>query len=93
MFTKFKFPLKGLYKVKVYFLLLALIFITGAHGDPITQNELEDLKIILSQFIGSDPNVLFVMDGSLSMADNFAGQQIGNWDTGARNDGNALAVN
>jgi len=86
MFTRFKFPLKGIYKVKVYFLLLALIFITGAHGDPITQNELEDIKIIFSQFIRQDPNVLFVMDGSLSMADNFAGQQIGNWDTGARND-------
>lgn len=64
-----------------------LLFLSGGHylikdslSEPIIHNDVEDERLIISEFIGSDPDVLIVLDGSLSMADNFAGSQSGNWD-------------
>lgn len=66
----------------VCFALLAMtsLFITGAHGDPIIKNELEDINILISTVIGGQPNVLIIYDNSLSMGDNFGLDQLGNWD-------------
>jgi len=62
-------------------LAMTLLFVTGAHGDPIIKNELEDLNILISTVIGGQPNVLIIYDNSLSMGDNFGLDQVGNWDT------------
>src|SRR3989304_2875433 len=61
-------------------LAMTLLFVTGAHGDPIIKNELEDLNILISTVIGGQPNVLIIYDNSLSMGDNFGLDQVGNWD-------------
>src|SRR3989337_439504 len=62
-------------------LAMTLLFVTGAHGDPIIKNELEDLNILIPTVIGGQPNVLIIYDNSLSMGDNFGLDQVGNWDT------------
>lgn len=80
MFTRFDFFKSKLYKFKVVLGLFVLTFVTGAHGDPIIQNEVEDLKIISSQFVGGQPNVLTILDLSGSMGRNFGGTEVGNWD-------------
>jgi hypothetical protein len=89
MFTKiYKIYLnKRIFRIKILLLGLFALFFSGGHflindslSDPIIHNDVEDLNILISEFIGSNPNVLFVLDGSLSMADNFSGAQIGNWD-------------
>src|SRR4030066_1885050 len=61
-------------------LAMMLFFVTGAHGDPIIKNELEDLNILISTVIGGQPNVLIIYDNSLSMGDNFGLNELGNWD-------------
>lgn len=69
--------------------ILTLLVATGAWGDPITKNEIEDLKIVISQIVGGEPNVLFITDLSGSMVRAFGGSQVGSWDDdvdgGARN--------
>src|SRR3990172_13201302 len=62
-------------------LAMTVLFVTGANGDPIIKNELEDLNILISTVIGGQPNVLIIYDNSLSMGDNFGLDQVGNWDT------------
>ncbi|MGH7799750.1 MAG: pilus assembly protein [Thermodesulfobacteriota bacterium] len=64
-------------------LAMTLLFVTGAYGDPIIKNELEDLNILISQVIGGAPDVLIVYDNSLSMGDNFGLSQLGIWHTDA----------
>jgi len=61
-------------------LAMTLLFVNGAHGDPIIKNELEDINILISSVIGGQPNVLLIYDNSLSMGDNFGLSQLGNWD-------------
>ncbi len=80
MFIKLNNFRKRTYKFKLVIALLVLTFVTGAHGDPIIQNEVEDLKIISSQFVGGQPNVLTILDLSGSMGRNHGGTQVGNWD-------------
>lgn len=80
MFTKLNIFGSKTYKFKIVLTLLVLAFVTGAHGDPIIQNQVEDLKIISSQFVGGQPNVLTILDLSGSMGRNFGGTEIGNWD-------------
>jgi len=77
MFKKFK---KNAYMLKILPLFLALILVTGAHGAPIVKNQSEDLDVIISQIIGSSPNVVTILDLSGSMGRNFGGEQIGDWD-------------
>ncbi len=69
-----------IYKLKIFLVLVALSFVTGAHGNPIIENDLEDLNVIISQFVGGQPNVLTILDLSGSMGRNHGGSQIGNWD-------------
>ena len=73
--------LKGkIYRVKILLVFFILVFVTGARGNDITENQVEDLNILISQVIGGQPNVLILYDNSLSMGDNFGGSQLGNWD-------------
>jgi hypothetical protein len=90
MFTKIHQSVLRKKNLKSKIILICTVFIlcfSGGHfliddslSDPIIHNDVEDINLLITEFIGTDPNVLFVMDGSLSMADNFAGTQTGNWD-------------
>ncbi|MGH7792663.1 MAG: hypothetical protein ACREOB_10160, partial [Thermodesulfobacteriota bacterium] len=80
MFTKFTFLKNKIHKFRILFALIVLTFVTGAHSEPIIENEVEDLDIIISQFVGGQPNVLTILDLSGSMGRNFGGTEIGNWD-------------
>src|SRR3990167_10775245 len=70
----------GLHRVKILGLFLLLLFVTGAQGEPIKKNEIEDLNIIISQIVGGEPNVLLIADYSGSMLRSWGGGQVGNWD-------------
>lgn len=74
--------------IKIFSLILMLLFVTGANGEPITKNEVEDLNVIISQVVGGEPNILFIMDLSGSMIRAFGGSQVGNWDNSS--DGGTL---
>ncbi len=79
--TKVNFKTKfGLHRVKIFCLMLLLLFVTGAQGEPIKKNEIEDLNIIISQIVGGEPNVLLITDYSGSMLRSWGGGQVGNWD-------------
>ena len=67
-------------KLKIIPVLLAILLVTGAHGAPIVENQSEDLEVIISQIIGSSPNVVTILDLSGSMGRNFGGEQVGDWD-------------
>jgi hypothetical protein len=69
-----------IYKLKIALVLIALVLVTGAHGKPIIQNQVEDPNILISQFVGGQPDVLIIQDLSGSMMINYGGTQIGNWD-------------
>ena len=56
---KKKFTLQ---KSAIFSFILSLLIVTGAFADPMTKNEVEDLKIIISQVVGGEPNVLFIKD-------------------------------
>ncbi len=70
----------GFYKALNFCLILLLLIVYGAQAEPIKKNEVEDLNVIISQIVGGQPNALFIMDLSGSMARAFGGTQIGNWD-------------
>jgi len=80
MFTKFRLFRDKAYKLKIIIALIFLTCVTGAHGDPIIRNDVEDLDILISQFVGGQPNVLTILDLSGSMGRNHGGAQVGNWD-------------
>ncbi len=80
MFIKLNLLKSKIYKLKVIIVLIVLSLVTGAHGDPIIENDVEDLEILLSQFIGQEPNVVTILDLSGSMGRNYGGDQVGNWD-------------
>ncbi len=61
-------------------LAMTLLFATGARADPIIKNELEDLNILISQFVGGDPNTLIILDLSGSMGLDYGQNQLANWD-------------
>jgi hypothetical protein len=83
MLQKF-YNLRGkIYKIKILLVFSALFLVTGARGDEIIKNQVEDLNILISQLVGGQPNVLLLFDGSLSMGDNFGGSQVGSWDADA----------
>ena len=77
---------KGNVVVLVFWALLAVTLLTSgatrntAQADPIVKNETEDLRILVSQIVGTMPNVLFILDESGSMSRNFPGQQLASWD-------------
>jgi len=71
---------KRLYRIKILTLLLVLLLVTGAQGEPIKKNEVEDLNVIISQVVGGEPNVLLITDYSGSMLRSWGGGQVGNWD-------------
>ncbi|MEQ9619197.1 MAG: PilC/PilY family type IV pilus protein [Deltaproteobacteria bacterium] len=77
-------------RIKIFCLLLLLLFVTGAKGEPIKKNEVEDLNVIISQIVGGQPNVLFITDLSGSMIRSFGNSQLGNWD--GSNDNGTLDV-
>lgn len=66
---------------KFKFLLISFLafLMLNAHGEPVTENEVEDINLVISQFVGGAPNALFIMDVSGSMGRNFGGTQVGNW--------------
>lgn len=66
-------------KIKLIVIPFLALLILNAHGEPIIENEVEDLNLIISQFVGGEPNALFIMDLSGSMGRNFGGSQVGNW--------------
>jgi Tfp pilus tip-associated adhesin PilY1 len=72
--------LKGLIRYSFAPLAMMLLLINGAHGNPIIKNQVEDQNILISQFVGGQPDVLMILDLSGSMALNFGGSEIGNWD-------------
>src|SRR5579885_3549169 len=72
--------LKGLIRYSFAPLAMVLLLINGAHGSPIIKNQVEDQNILISQFVGGQPDVLMILDLSGSMALNFGGSEIGNWD-------------
>jgi len=90
MFTEIYKSAQGKKNLKSQIILIGAIFMlffSGGHflindslSDPIINNDVEDFDLIITDFIVSNPNVLFVLDGSLSMADNFTGDQVANWD-------------
>src|SRR3990172_2890770 len=70
----------GTHRTMIFSLILLLLFVTGAQGDPIKKNEIEDLNIVISQIVGGEPNVLLITDYSGSMLRGWGGGQVGNWD-------------
>ncbi|MGH7891751.1 MAG: hypothetical protein ACREN0_05725, partial [Thermodesulfobacteriota bacterium] len=70
----------GTHRTMIFSLILLLLFVTGAQGDPIKKNEIEDLNIVISQIVGGEPNVLIITDYSGSMLRSWGGGQVGNWD-------------
>ncbi|MGQ0793627.1 MAG: PilC/PilY family type IV pilus protein [Deltaproteobacteria bacterium] len=76
MSINFRFAMKP----KILLVALSLVFVVGAHGDDIIQNQVEDLNILTSQVFGGQPNVLMVYDSSYSMGTNFGGAESANWD-------------
>jgi Tfp pilus tip-associated adhesin PilY1 len=90
MFTRFNFLRGKIYKLKVFLVLITLLFVTSVHGDPIIKNQVEDLSILVSQFVGGQPNVLTILDLSGSMGRNWGGTQIGNWDSVSSNPASTL---
>jgi len=81
MFTSLRFFKHKIYKLKIALALIALLFVTGAHGNPIIQNEVEDLNIVISQFVGGQPNILTILDLSNYMGINYGNEGVGNWDS------------
>jgi len=79
MFIKLVDKLSRNIKFKIIPFLFLLILITPANSDPIIENEVDDLNLVISQFVGGSPNALFIMDVSGSMGRNFGGSQVGNW--------------
>ncbi len=79
MFTKMLSKVLIPCSVKILVITLMMLFITSARSDVITKNEVEDLNLIISQFVEGQPNVLFIMDVSGSMGRSFGGSQIGKW--------------
>ena len=73
-------PALMMHRVKALSLVLLLSLVTGAQGEPVTKNEIEDLNIVISQIVGGEPNVLIITDYSGSMLRGWAGTQVGNWD-------------
>jgi len=73
-------PALMMHRVKALCLVLFLLLVTGAQGEPVKKNEIEDLNIIISQIVGGEPNVLIITDYSGSMLRGWAGTQAGNWD-------------
>lgn len=65
--------------IRILTALIIVFMINSAHSDPITKNEVEDLNLVVSQFVFGQPNALFIMDVSGSMGRNFGGTQIGRW--------------
>lgn len=59
-------------------LLLMLLTVNSSHS-AVTKNEVDDLNLIISQFVGGQPNALFIMDLSGSMGRTFGGSQVGRW--------------
>jgi len=80
MFTRFGFLKRRIYTLKGILVLVALLLVTEVHGGPITENEVEDLNILISEFVGGQPNILTILDLSSSMGVNFGGTEVGNWD-------------
>ncbi len=76
--------------IQIFSIALLLLFVTGANGEPIKKNEVEDLNVIISQIVGGEPNILFIMDLSGSMIRSFGGSQVGNWDDNV--EGGALNI-
>lgn len=62
-------------------LAITLLFVTGAHGNPIVKNDVEDLNIIISQFVGGQPDILTILDLSNYMGINYGNEGAGNWDS------------
>lgn len=81
MFTKFSLFKGRIYRLKTALVLIALLFVTGAHGTPIIKNQVEDTNILISQFVGGQPDVLVILDLSGSMGRNYGGTEVGNWDS------------
>jgi len=79
MFIKLVDKLSRNIKFKIIPFLFLLILITPANSDPIIENEVDDLNLVISQFVGGSPNALFIMDVSGSMGRNFGGSQVGDW--------------
>lgn len=79
MFIKIIRKLSGNIKFKIIPFLFLLVLITPANSDPITENQVDDLNLVISQFVGGAPNALFIMDVSGSMGRNYGGSQVGNW--------------
>ncbi len=73
-------PSLMMHRVKALSLVFLLLLVTGAQGEPVRKNEIEDLNIIISQIVGGEPNVLVITDYSGSMLRGWAGTQAGNWD-------------
>ncbi len=78
-------------RIAIFSFIFSLLLVTGAWGDPITKNEVEDLNIVISQIVGGQPDVLLITDLSGSMIRAFGGSQIGNWDL-TNNDDGALDI-
>ncbi len=72
-------------RINLFCLVLLLLFVTGAQGEPIKNNEVEDLNIVISQIVGGEPNILIITDLSGSMIRAYGGSQVGNWDDDAEN--------
>lgn len=77
-------------RIAIFSFIFSLLLVTGAWGDPITKNEVEDLNVIISQVVGGEPDVLFITDLSGSMIRAFGGSQVGSWDDDI--DGGALNI-
>jgi Tfp pilus tip-associated adhesin PilY1 len=80
MFISLRFFKRKIYKLKIALVLIAILFVTGAYGNPIIQNDVEDLNIVISQFTGGQPNILTILDLSNFMGINYGNEGAGNWD-------------
>lgn len=71
---------KRIHKIKILSVLLLLLFVGNAKPDPITENEVEDLNLLISQFIGGQSDLLLIFDMSRSSVQNYGGVEVGEWD-------------
>ena len=67
-------------QLSVLAVMLFAMLLPDAKAAPIVDNNTEDLDIIIQQIIGTEPNVVTILDLSGSMGRNYGGEQIGDWD-------------
>jgi len=69
MLYRFQWIVGNISQIKIAIVLISLLFVTGAKGDDVIENEVEDINTLISQVIGGQPNILILTLNSAASAD------------------------